>query len=523
MQKRRIDGEHRAARHPRRSPRTTCFLIAVCCSSCAGTPDPREGAAPTVDHAPRSPSEAADWTRPEDAWLGAIGRGQTQTAKVCKSGAKDRIVESLCTDPPPPVDGMQALYEALGLVGEARSIASTTHSLGLSARTVTAANPRTFAFMNTAHYPHPLPYDKFAVVTFARGEQLVEMVALDTNTYDWNFYVLAFEQACNESRCTPEDLLTARVEQGWKRWTLYSSSELVDTPLDCNSCHQPFGEGTHKLLLMRQLPDPWIHWGDFRGVDEGANCSQDGPKGDPKRRIPGEGLNVLLALEGQDGQHAGIAVADLYEAKSGRDFGGFMVNARLSVNSSPYGPNYLQHELELDSARILCELLDNETSEIWQRYRSELTEQGFPVAYYGVDVLDPRKRQELLADRRALLSSRSDEEALDVAASWMSAEVAEAVGLVPRETDTAPQILRQMCVRCHAAETPNDLRRAGFNAENLGSIDPLTAEAIRSRIHLPRQSPKLMPPLRAGELPPSAIARIEEYLKTHCTTPGACD
>jgi hypothetical protein len=469
--------------------------------------------------------EAASWRRLEDAWLSEIGTGPEQTSNLCDGIAQDRIKDALCADPPPEINGIEDLYEALSLVGPARSIAATTHSLGLSTRTVTPANPRTFVFMNTAHYPRPIPLDEYAVVTFARGEQLVEMVALDTVTYDWNFYLLQFDQACNQTRCTPEQLLTDRIERDWTSWTLYADSDLVDTPLDCLSCHLPFGEGSHKLLLMRQLPDPWIHWGDFRGVNESANCSQDGPQVAPKRAIPGEGLDVLLALEGADGTHAGLDVRELHEAKSGRDFAGFLVNARLSVNDSPYGPDYPQHELELDSARILCELLDNDTSELWQRYRADLTERGLPVAYYGTDVLGPDDRRELLADRAAVFARHAHGEAFDLASSWMNPEVAEAVGVVPRQADTAEQILRQMCVRCHSTETPTELRRSNFNAEMIERIEPVTARAIRERIHLPPTSPELMPPRRAGVLTESAIARIETYLVEHCSDPrpGACE
>ena len=80
-----------------------------------------------------------------------------------------------------------------------------------------------------------------------------------------------------------------------------------------------------------------------------------------------------------------------------------------------------------------------------------------------------------------------------------------------------------MCVRCHAAATDPRLRRARFNAEAIDRIDPVTATAIRRRLSLPRSSPELMPPLRVGELPRWAIARIDRYLRDRCTDPGACE
>lgn len=461
---------------------------------------------------------------PEHVWLSDIGTGPGQTARACGRGGRDRISAALCREPRPTVDSLEALYRVLGFVGEQeRLVATTTHSLGLSVRTVSPANPRTVVFVNNMHYQPPIPYDKLGALAFSRGEQFVELVALDTNTYDWNFYLLAFEQACNASRCTPEDLLTEKIERNWTQWTLYSEQDLVDTPLDCASCHLPYGKGTHKLLLMRELPDPWLHWGDFHGVEESADCSQDGPITTPERRVPGEGLAVLQALEGASGRYAGVPVPELYEAKSGRNLSDFVVDSILTITESPYGRDFPQGGFLFRGAPILCERLDGE-SHTWEQYRAELTELGLPVAYHGEDVLDPARRAELLEDRAGVLRRHEQDSAFDVASSWMDRGVAEAVGLIPREQDSARQILRQMCVRCHSKSAPPGSHRARFDAGSLDRIDPDTARAIRERIRLPRTSPKLMPPLRSGELTPSAIARIESYLREHCSAgPGACD
>ncbi len=465
--------------------------------------------------------------RPEAAWLAEIGTGTEQTVRTCELGFSDRVTDTLCADPARTIDSIQTLYEVLGLADEKeRLLATTTHSLALSSRYVTAANPRVIVLMNNQTYSPP-PYDKLIAVAFMRGEQMVELVALDTISYDWNFYVLAFEQACNETRCTPEQLLTEQVEHDWTSWTLYAHPDLEDTPLDCISCHALHGRDQHRMFLMRELPDPWIHWGDFHGVDETANCSQDGPKveGNPGQHIPGEGLDVLLALEGEKGRYAGLPVMELYESESGRLMNDFFVDARLAINDSPYGGDYAQQELELDSARILCEQVKKGTNEIWENYRADMTHRGLPVPYHGADVMDPEKRVEVLADRAAFLASHEADDALDVAQSLMDPEIAEAVGFIPRQQDEAPQILRQMCVRCHSNETPENFKRANFNVEDIEWIDPPTARAIRERIHLPRTSPSRMPPLRVGELPPFAIARIEQYLDEHCSDPepGACE
>ena len=149
--------------------------------------------------------------------------------------------------------------------------------------------------------------------------------------------------------------------------------------------------------------------------------------------------------------------------------------------------------------------------------------QGLPVPFYGPDVVDTQRRVEVAADRTAFLRGRAADSAFAVAASFIAADVAGAVGFVPRPDDTALEILRAMCVRCHAAAAAPHLRRARFNAEAIDHIDPVTANAVRRRLSLPRSSPELMPPLRVGELPPWAIARIDRYLRDRCTDPGACD
>ena len=212
-------------------------------------------------------------TTPEDAWLARIGSSSGPGSRGCQIGGADRVAKYLCDQTAPSVSGLADLYRALRLDQPAALVAAVaTHSLGLSARTVSALNPRVLVFQDIGDKSRRPTYDQVTVTTFVRGEQLVEIAALDPTTYEYNFYLLRFEQACNRTRCTPEDLLTEKIENGWTAWTLYADGDLEDTPLSCTSCHQPFGPGTHKDLLMRQIIDPWMHWSDFRGGDERALC-----------------------------------------------------------------------------------------------------------------------------------------------------------------------------------------------------------------------------------------------------------
>jgi hypothetical protein len=131
------------------------------------------------------------------------------------------------------------------------------------------------------------------------------------------------------------------------------------------------------------------------------------------------------------------------------------------------------------------------------------------------DLLTPkieRDRTNALANYPLFLSENSAADAFDVAAGLIGDDALRAVGFVPMEADPPETVLRQMCIRCHNNATPSRLRRARFNAE---ALDALSADAIaesRRRISLPRTSPQVMPPLRAGELPAAAIQQLDALL-----------
>jgi hypothetical protein len=455
---------------------------------------------------------------PEDAWLSRIGTGAAQTARVCARGAADRVAVALCDKSAPPIRSLVDLYAALRLDRPpARRVAVTTHSLGLSARTVSGVNPRVVVFWNVKQPDRQVSAEEIVATTFARGEQMVELVGFDTRSHEHNFYLLRFEQACNRTRCTPEDLLTERIETGWTGWTLYTDQDLEDTPLDCVSCHMPFGPGTRKQMLMRQVFDPWMHWSDFRGGDERI-CPVP-PEGEgPVRAVSTtDGLELLRTIEGAAGRYAGVPMAELVATKSGELFAAYVADAEGLVRANRAPEDYRYEQTYFQTREVLCERYYTGKSPTWDRHRRESFDRGLPVPYFAPDVLSPARRAEVLADRAALLHRRDSEPAFDVAASMIDADVAAAIGFIPRDSDTASEILRAMCVRCHAAATDPRLRRARFNAEAIDHISPVVATAIRQRLSLPRTSPDLMPPLRVGELPGWAIARIDRYLREHET------
>ena len=67
-------------------------------------------------------------------------------------------------------------------------------------------------------------------------------------------------QLCNRGGCDLAGLLTEEIESDWTAYSVYDQDDLEGTSLDCNSCHQPNGYGTKRMLRMQELASPWLHW-----------------------------------------------------------------------------------------------------------------------------------------------------------------------------------------------------------------------------------------------------------------------
>jgi hypothetical protein len=198
----------------------------------------------------------------------------------------------------------------------------------------------------------------------------------------------------------------------------------------------------------------------------------------------------------------------------------FLVDAELLISASPLPP-HPYGQLGVQTRETLCERFYTGDSPTWEQDRRASQAGGFPFPYYAPDVLDPERRAELLAGREAFWQRQHERDAFDVAASLLAADVPAAVGFVPREADTAPDILQGLCARCHAASTDSALARARFNAE-AETIEPATFNEVAKRLALPARSPKAMPPRPAGELPGWARERLLSYLAERCAIAGAC-
>jgi hypothetical protein len=478
------------------------------------------------DESARPPTFRATPGDQDKAWLAQIGTGAAQTERACAGSAVDPIARELCRSPRPSVKSLVELYAVLGVAPDAEGdVAVTTHSLGLSARTVSDVNPRTIVFR---HYS-PLDEHQIAAVAFSRGAPYVELVGYDPLTHDFNFYLLAVRPACEGRKgalgnCTARDLLTERIETGWVDWTLYTEADLEDTPLDCRSCHRPDGAGTPARLLMRQLDSPWLHWGDFRSFTLPRACTTE-LGSDAPREILADGADILLKLDGADGRHGGVPVADLLAAKSGYDLSSFLFYSAGSADGIGDVPCELplcaySEPLPFASRDVLCDLAQYGRADIpggaWDTYRNLLLSRGLPVPYFEHHILAEPTRAAIADDFDAFVAGapphRDDDDAFTRLSQVVTDETARSIGFLPDDSDSAEQILTKMCVRCHGANVDVHLGRSRFRATALGELDPSTAGHVLERISLPRTSPYRMPPLLSGDLPDWAIARIEEFL-----------
>jgi cytochrome c553 len=486
---------------------TLVMTVAACAG---GRPNglPRADAGSDVSIADGGDDAAHPAKRAEDVWLDSIGRGPAQTARVCARGARDPVAARLCTTPGPRLGSLADLHRTLSLVdppvpGSHRFVAATAGSLGLAARTVSGLNPRVFVgLVSDKAAPEP----EIIVTAFARGEQLAEMVVYDGQSRDLNFYLLRFEQPCNATRCTPADLLSEKVEESWSSWTLYGAEDLTNTGLDCLSCHNPEGPGTRRRFLMRQVSDPWMQW--TGGLTDDRQVLIECPDQSFVEVVPPDLAAPLAAIAGAAGRYGGLSIDQIRRSPSGHELASFITIAAVQMgyptNDAPVlEPHPFPSRAVLQDRHCL-----GSGRPTWQAYRSAMFGRALLSPYHDFDVLDPGRTAEATADHAGFLRARSESDPLLVAAALLKDDAAQAIGFIPSPESSDDQILRQMCGRCHEARTDRTLSRSRFDVDALAALPAAAIEEAIRRVTLPRNSPALMPPLRAGELPPWALTRV---------------
>jgi hypothetical protein len=160
---------------------------------------------------------------------------------LCERDGEDRVRDAFCGAEPPAIGSLQDLLTLFELnpadfdrkdyggaqLDPAEDVAVLGHSTSLSGRLVSPINPRVILLGANV------------LLAFQRGAQRVELGALDRATGRTTFYLLSFQQACNEAAggCSHGALYTEAIERDWRKLTLEDDEDLKNTPADCRQCH----------------------------------------------------------------------------------------------------------------------------------------------------------------------------------------------------------------------------------------------------------------------------------------------
>ena len=514
--------------------------MAAGCGPAAGQNDPMGGSqAPEIPHGSGDPPAALPADLPLTAemhWLTTIGWGPAQTDRVCARGNQDPVARRLCAEPRivlRSLEDLQRVFWPAGRTfGDNYAVGLTYHSQALGGRLVSAVNP---ALITLSLEPYTsgddarLPQSATDLaIAFTRGDQMVEMLGVDVPNQRLNFYLLAYGHACRAAGdCTASDVLGPRIERDWTSWTLYQAEDIEDTPLSCLSCHQSDGPGTPRHFLMRQFSLPWLHWGESSVAITTTRCA-DGTRL-ALSQVPTSGATLVPNLGGTFARaHAGETlfggepIEGLIQRRSGAEVSDAAKQVRAAILRRDGNPSLadnveerfpLQEPFPFDSDQVLQgEYCSGGKKDAWNAYRQNvLLRDGFPIPYYGYDILESEEGASARADYGAYLRANPSNDAFDILAPLVSDEIGTAVGFLPDPDGDAPAILRQMCGRCHTGHEDPDMRRARFDARNPERLTRASMSEAMRRIQLAERDPKVMPPRRAGHLPAWAIERLSAY------------
>ncbi len=422
-----------------------------------------------------------------------------QLAKVCARDNGDPIAEALCAEPPPAIDDIPSLYDALGLQITPAHVALLSNSTSLAARSVSVINPRAMVI---------LPFETgIGAVTFSRGEQVLEMVGYDEGADRLNFYLFTFFRDCNDTEegCGLAERFTPDIESGWTKWSLYQDVDLENTTFDCNACHQPGGPDSEKLLLVPQAEEPWLHW--FPGFA----ISQPGDTLSSQLLTP-----LFLEMHGTEESFAGVSVEMLTPPNpmaSGIVIQQLIDNYWFPKGGPPAGLTMRGQPHEFDSLAIEADIANGSTATWDDYYADTLTGDRMPVPFHEHDITDATKRAAVVESYQAVLAGTDPPESLVDPRDVLTAQTEAELGHRPRAGASAEEILHSVCQRCHNDELDQTLTRARFNAERPSELTPMQKMAAITRLMEPDDSKYHMPPRRFATLPDAEKQTLIDFLQ----------
>ena len=470
----------------------SCFFGIVACGS--DTAPAAKGGGPT-----RPPKKAQE-KPPIVVHAGAPG--------FCAREGADAVRTVFCGEAPPDIRSLADLESALGLVfqpaeyyesaapdgviGLADGTVSVilSHSTALGGDHVSPINPRVILVGGGS-------VGAGSLLAFNRGAQQVEIISNALDRAATNFYLVTFQQACNQaaSGCRSGDLYTPRIESDWQTVTVQDAEDLKNSPSDCRQCHQ---RGTKEpLLLMREVDGPWTH---FFGPDV------DDHTGFPE--VTG-----------------GDLARDYLSAKGNEPYGGVPVRViRGTIGFTLEEVVTVSQPVVFDGARIENErwpLTDGvypsepQRSATWyDAYEAFKRGEQMPLPFHAPRVTDPEKQATLTsAYQRFSRGELGADELPDLGDIFPDDPVIRAeIGFQTEPGATAPRALVQACGTCHNDVLDQTVSRARFNIA-VGRLDRAELDLAIERIDAPEGTPGRMPPPGRRQLDAEGRARLLDYLR----------
>jgi cytochrome c5 len=427
--------------------------------------------------------------------------GQAQHDALCAHNFGDAVTKAFCASATqPPLASIVDVQKLIGLdfkagqTGNAKNgnpaFVLTGHSSSLVTKFTSAINPRVIIFTppnSTGRVNNPKALTSFTAMGFVRGEQFVEMVSNDPTANggqgDLNFFLLRFDQACNTAAdgCSFDDLLTPKVESNFTAYSVYSEDDLKNSIFDCKQCHQTAGPGTPKILRQQELQNPWGHF--FRN-----------------NRANGQALLAdYAAAHGATEAYGGIPGAAITNSDPAQ-LEGLVENQGFKNQPNEFNTN---------------QLLDQGASTGWLTlYDNAKAGKDIPAPYHENRVTDPTKLATATTAYKTALTGTPltmdirevfDDNALQDLQFRPSADLVTA--------GDGRGILTQICQQCHNPSLDQTLTRARFDVTKLDTMSRAEKDTAITRLQLPVESSRKMPPQRFRSLSDAEIKIVVQALQ----------
>lgn len=500
---------------------SSCLIAAACDhASTPGTDATAAGEAAEAGE-PEQPASLLDAgvaSRPLDAGLLDAGlaatptveppdagpkRGYGQGGSICARPGQDAVRDLFCTSTPPTITSLRQLQDQLELNPFPASL-TAAQSAALSSSTV--LDSVVFMGLSTALAgqvvspinPRMILLGAGTIMAFQRGVQHVELVSFDREERKFNFFLLSFEQACNDTDagCSYGDLFSPRIEADWKRVVIEDDEDLKNTPLDCRQCHQR--GSTEPVLLMRELRGPWLHF--FQPVR-----SQD--PADPYANATSPLAGDYAAAKGYE-SYGGLA-GELTKFTAA---GLFLQNAVTTGQPVLFDSEQIMLErgvLEAGGAAM------PRRSPTWDRaYAAFKRGEQLALPHFDERPTDAAKQAKLAA---AYARYRAGELPVDQLPNLADIfpddpHLRAELGLATEPEATPAEALIQACGSCHNQVLDQTLSRARFSID-LAQMTRAELDLALARIELPRDQPGAMPPPGFRQLTNEVRSRLTAYLR----------